>query len=248
MFHASDLRANRGGQLSGRQQAMLRAARSNSNMAMLLFVLVMSGTGAALAFSTVTSTGRTPSGELSNDAVVSLLVVLVVVLAVIIIGYLLSRNYMATLSKKQINVAKGKASVASNTENNWQMKIGSTKLRIPSLGQMAAFEPPAEYRVYYIPGPVPIILSGEQIIEGVDEDEVALEMREEGPIEQDAAMQLARGGRTILFVLGFLIVEIPLVGLLITHVSGGLRWALAIGLFVQAIGFVVYALWRLDRK
>ncbi len=246
MFQASDLRVNRSGQLSNRQQVLLRAARSNTNLAMAMFVLVMAGTGGFIAFTTAQPTGDT-SGSQSGNALTSALITVVAIVVVIVIGYLISRKYMTTLSKRQISVAKGKASIASNAENNYHVKIGSTKLRIPSSGQLAAFQPAAEYRVYYIAGPVPIILSGESIVEGVDQDEIALEMAEEGPIQQDPVMKLAKGGRTVLLVLVFMIVQVTAAGLLIGNVQGALRWVLIGALIVEAVGFAAYALWRLGR-
>jgi hypothetical protein len=246
MFQGSDLRINRGGQLSGRQQEMLRAARSNSNLALSMFVLVMAGTGGFIAFSVAQPTGDTSGGQ-SGDALTAALIAVVAIVVVIVIGWLISRKYMTTFSKRQISVAKGKASVASNVENNYQLKIGSTKLRIPSPEQMAAFQPAAEYRVYYIAGPVPVILSGENIVEGVDPDEVALEMAEELSPEQDPTMKLARGGRTVLFVMMLVIVQVIAVGLLVSQVSGALRWVIIGGLVVETIGFAVWALARLGR-
>ncbi|MEO5952764.1 MAG: hypothetical protein ABIQ44_09890 [Chloroflexia bacterium] len=247
LFQATDLRANRGGQLSKRQQAMLGAAKSNSNLALGMFLLVMLGTGGFIAYSTSSGTPST-SGTQSNDALLTTLIALVAILVVSVIGYLISRKYMATLGGRQISVAKGRASVGSNAENNYQVKIGSTKLRVPLQGQLASFDASAEYRVYYIAGPVPIILSGESIVEGVDPDEVALENAEEISGQQDPAMRLAKGGRTVLFVLMFVIVQVIAVGMLASQVAGILRWVIVGALVVEAVGFVGWVLWRFGRE
>lgn len=246
LFQATDLRANRGGQLSKRQQAMLGAAKSNSNLAFGMFLLVMMGTGGFIAFSVSSATPGT-GGTQSNNALLTTLIAMVAILVVCVIGYLISRKYMATLGRRQISVAKGKASIATNAENNYQVKIGSTKLRVPLQGQLASFDPSAEYRVYYIAGPVPIILSGEQVVEGVDQDEVALENAPELLGQQDPAMQLARGGRTVLFALLFVIVQVIAVGMLATNVTGALRWVIIAGLVVESVGFVGWVLWRFGR-
>jgi hypothetical protein len=161
VFQPADLRANRSGQISQRQAARLRAGRIGMRLGMIVFVLVMLGTVGIIALSTVQMGGAAGG----SDTLMTVGVIGAVALVVIVIGWLSSRGYMAAARSRQINVAKGLAAVVAQNvaQNNIKVKIGATTLRLLTLEQLSAFRAGAEYRVYYLAGPVPTILSAEVV-------------------------------------------------------------------------------------
>jgi membrane protein implicated in regulation of membrane protease activity len=243
LFQPADLRANRAGQISQRQTARLRAGSIGMRLGMAVFVLVMLGTLAIIALSTLQMGGG------SSDALVTVGVLGAVVLVVIVIGWLTSRGYMAAARSRQINVARGPAAVVAENvaQNNIKIKIGTTTLRLLTLEQLSAFQPGSEYRVYYLAGPVPTILSAEVVgsqalADGPDEPAL-----EDGAMQQ-AEMQTFKRGYAIVIVIGILALAIPAVGILGSSLPAGLRsiiWVILVGL---AVGIVPLALWWLGSR
>src|SRR5947209_7993440 len=92
LFHPADLRANRGGRLSKRQQTLRATAKSTTWLALAVFVLVMVGTGGIIVFSVIqTSGGGAPaSGMLAAAGLIA-----AALLIVIIVGLAVSRKYIA---------------------------------------------------------------------------------------------------------------------------------------------------------
>jgi hypothetical protein len=244
VFQPADLRANRSGQISQRQLARLRAGRTGMRLAMAVFVLVMLGTLGIIALSTMQIGG--PAG--SNDTTMTVGILGAVVLVVIVIGWLSSRGYMAAARSRQISVAKGTASIVSQNaaQNSIKIKIGATTLRLLTLEQLSAFQPGAEYRVYYLAGPVPTILSAEVVgSEALAADEPAEPASDEA---QQAEMQTFRRGYLLVVLIGVLALAIPAVAVLGSSLPPGLRSLLLLGLGILAIGFVPFALWMLRSR
>jgi hypothetical protein len=135
--------------------------------------------------------------------------------------------------------------VAENVaQNNIKIKIGATTLRVLTLEQLSAFQPGTEYRVYYLAGPVPTILSAEVV-----GSEALTDGLDEPALEADAAhqaqMQTFKRGYAIVIVIGVLALAIPAAILLAPSLPVGLRGIVWVALGVVAIGFVPFALWWL---
>jgi hypothetical protein len=243
LFSAADLQANRGGQFSPRQKARQGAAGSSMRLALGVFIFVMIGTIAIIAFSTV----RSSSAASIGDALPSLLIGSAVVGVVILIGVFSSRRYMTAARVKQISAAKGVAQVGRVRADSasFEIKIGATKLRLVTQEQLDAFQPGVEYRVFYLAGPVPTILSAEVVGTEAESDAIAA-LEKEAPVEQDRVVQLQGRARPILYVLAALVLGIPLLAIATADLTGWMRWALWAGMFAVAIGFAAWALRRLS--
>jgi len=241
LFQSADLRANRGGRITPRQQARLRAAGSNMRLAMGVFVFVMLGT---LGFFVLASR---QSGASEGGSTPTLLIVAAAIGVVILIGVLTSRGSMAATRSKRIGVAKGMAEVGRVRPDaaHFEIKIGATRLRLLTQEQLSAFQPGVEYRLFYLPGPAPTILSGE-VVGSEAEAEAGAGEEAATPVEQDSVVRLQRRARPILFVLAGLTLGIPLLALATASLTGSLRWLVWVGMFAVAAGFVVWALRRLS--
>jgi hypothetical protein len=237
-FSFTDLRANRGGQLSARQQARMRAAGSNTRLAIAIFIVVLLG---SVGFIAVTTLGSgLPVSRLT------LVITAVVVGVVILIGVLSSLKYITAQRARKISVAKGIAQAGRVREDqaNFPIKIGATSLRLLALEQLEAFQQGVEYRVFYLAGPVPTILSAEVV--GSEAELDALEASEpEAPVDQDSVVQLQRRGRAILYVLAVLALGIPLAGFAIPVLPPVLRWVAWAGLCGVSVVFIFWAVWRI---
>ncbi len=245
VFQPADLRANRSGQISQRQAARLRAGRTGMRLGMAVFVLVMLGTVGIIALSSMQMGGAAAS----SDTLMTVGILGAVVLVVIVIGWLSSRGYMAAARSRQINVAEGRAAIVAQNaaQNNIKVKIGATTLRMLTLEQLSAFQIGTEYRVYYLAGPVPTILSAEVVGSAA----LAADGPEEPPPDaaaQQAEMQTFKRGYVLVILIGVLALAIPAVGLLASSMPAGLRGVVWIVLGIVAIGFVPFALWMLGTR
>jgi hypothetical protein len=242
VFQPADLRANRSGQISQRQAARLRAGSIGMRLGMAVFVLVMLGTVGIIAL----STAQMGDAAGSSDTLVTVGTIGAVALVVIVIGWLASRGHMAAARSRQINVAKGPAAIVAQnaSQNNIKIKIGTTTLRLSTLEQLLAFQPGAEYRVYYLAGPVPPILSAEALGSEALADDSPEEPGSEANAAQQAEMQTFKRGYMLVILVGILALAIPAVGLLASS-SRGILWVV---LGIVAIGFVPFALWLLRSR
>jgi hypothetical protein len=236
-FEAADLAANRAGRLSPRQTALLHAGRRGMQLSLAVFVVVMLGSVGLVAF----FNGRlhTPGGSLSGVGVAA-----GVALAVVLVGYLLSRPYLSAVRSPQLSVARGQVEIVSEALDDCRVRISGTELRLPDADALPAFQPGVEYRVYYLAGPVTNVLSGEALSGGGIS-------REPGPYaEADAAERAAASAQIGLFrrayvivvLLGILALGIPLAGVLVSDLPARLRPLAWIGLLAVASGFVWLAL------
>jgi hypothetical protein len=239
VFQPADLRANRSGQISQRQAARLRAGGIGMRLGMAVFALVMLGTVGIIALSTAQMGG-------GSDTLVTVGTVGAVALVVMVIGWLASRGYMAAARSRQINVAKGPAAIVAQSadQNNIKIKIGTTALRLSTLEQLLAFQPGAEYRVYYLAGPAPTILSAEALGSEALASDGPEEPGSEAKAEQQAEMQTFKRGYVLVILVGILALAIPAVGLLASSLRG-IAWVV---LGIVAIGFVPFALWLLRSR
>ncbi len=153
VFTQRDFAENCEGRLSERQVASLRAGRFGARIAAVLFIVVMLGTVALVVGSSIKSTL-----DVSPLVMVSLVFVVTVSIAV---SLFLSLKYVRPLHSRAVKTAVGLATdfVADVERNTFRLRIGDTTLRISSAEQLCAFLPDMEYRVHYLPGAMPLILS-----------------------------------------------------------------------------------------
>jgi len=136
-----------------------RAAGASLCLAVVIFIVVMLATLGVVAFGAIRS-GATNSLQ---DSLPTLLIVAVVVVEVILVGVLTSLRYMTAARVKQISVASGLAQVGKVREDGsyFEFKFGKTRLRLLTVEHLEAFQPGVAYRVHYLAGAVPFILSAE---------------------------------------------------------------------------------------
>jgi hypothetical protein len=244
LFSGADLRANRSGRLSPRQQNRLRAAGGSQRLALAVFVVVMAGTLAVILFGALLSSSR--SGLEPGTLVLPLAIIAAVIGGVILIGLLTSRRYMLGAQIKQMVMAQGPAAVGRvrSEAAQFEIRIGAAKIRLLTQEQLEAFQPAVEYRVFYLPGPAPMVLSAEVI---GTEAEAEVDAQDEPPVEQDAVIKMQRQARSILIVLAALVLGIPLLGFAASALPAGLRWAVWVALLAVAVGFAYWALRRLGK-
>jgi hypothetical protein len=247
LFHPADVRANRSGQLSPRQQARKRAGGKTMLLAMGIFVVVMLCTIGIVAFAAWQS--GTFGGPDNRDMLISMAGIAVGVGMVILIGFLTSWRYMRTTLSKQISVAEGSAAFGKVRAEaaHFEIKIGATNLRLLTEEQQTAFQPGIEYRVFFLAGPAPTILSAEVIGTEAEAETYGREA-ETAPIEQDVVLLRQRRAVPLLFALAGLVLCIPIVGIAASSLPDDLRFLIMAGLCAVAIGFVPLALWFLGRR
>jgi hypothetical protein len=243
LFSSADLRANRTGLLSARQQARQRAAGASMGLGMLIFFLVMVGTLGVIAFGSLAS--GTSSSLTSPEMLTTLAIAGVVIGLVIVFGYFSSQKYMAAARAKTLQKAEGEAQIGKIREDaaHFEVKIGRTKIRLLTQEQLDTFQVGTAYRVFYLPGPVPTILSAEVI---GTEAEADLMDEPEAALEQDVVLQRHQAARPVVIVLAVLALGIPLVGFAAASLPSFLRSGVMLVLLVAAIGFVFWALRKMS--
>jgi hypothetical protein len=244
-FEAADLAANRAGVLSPRQAALLRAGRTGMILSLAVFAVVMVGTvGLVILF----NRRLDPAGSWASGVGVAAAVAGIV----IAIGYVMSRAHLAAARSRQLSVARGAPEVLSDAADDCRIRIGPTPLRLAGQAQVEAFRPGTEYRVYYLAGPVALVLSAETL-PGQD----AGSIEAPGTAGADAAerataaaqVAVVRRGYVVVILLGVLALGIPVAGVLVGDLPPGLRPIAWIGLLTVSIGFVWLALgWLRPRR
>ena len=236
-FEAADLTANREGRLSPRQTALLGAGRAGMWLSLGVFAVVMLGSVGLVAFFNWRL--ETPGGWGRGVGVAAAIAVVVVA-----IGYMVSRRHLSAACSRRVMVARGPIEILSETEQDCRVRIGGTVLRLPGVDTVEAFQPGAEYRVYYLAGPVAMILSGESLTdqgpsvgEDVDPDASALEHA-----TASAQIVVVRRGYVIVVLLGVLALGIPVAGSLVNDLPPRLRPLAWIGLLVVAVGLAWLAI------
>jgi hypothetical protein len=249
LFEEIDVRANRAGRLSRRQLARFQLAGRNVALSFVVFALVMLGSAAFVGFMQIQSGSASLAERLADPSTLTVVAaVLTVAILVVGIGAVISRRYVSALSNRQFNVARGPAEVASASDNNYHIRIGPTRLRLPAEEQLQAFQPGAEYRVYFLHGPVATVLSAE-VASQAEIDLRPLTPEEEAALPApDPLAQTAGRAWVVLAALGLMALCIPVAGVLTTRLPDALRCAVFGGLLVAAILFVPAAIWVLSPR
>jgi hypothetical protein len=217
-------------------------------MGLVVFIFVMLGTFGFILFMQTQSQKRTVldispqvAERVANEQWTSLIIFSAVIGVVIlgtIVWFLIQRARSAT---HQISVAKGPVESVSNDQANYniKIKIGETVLRLTTLEQLEAFASGVEYRVFYLAGARPIILSAEVV--GRETADVKINEQDEER-EHIKFMQLQKRGRVVAVIVGLFAVIIPFLGVAASHLPKDWRSFAWILLLVIAIGFVCFAL------
>ena len=240
-FLAADVSANRLGHITPRQSALIRAASASLRIGIIIFIVVMLGTfGVFLVISFASdSTGS------NQEFRTTLTILAIVILAVIIIGLWTSRHYLVMPDARQIQVAQGKFHVTAKNalQNNIRIKIGPTLFLLQTLDQLAAFVEGTEYRIFYLPGTFPFVLSA--YVVGTESEFENL--RESAGIDSSAKeiLNRHRSARGVAILTGLLALGIPLIGVGASVLPESMRWIVFGALFLGALGFVPFALWRM---
>jgi len=242
LFYSRDLLANRAGQLSERQQARQQAAGVSLRLGMTIFIVVMVGTLGVIAFASLTS--GTSQSLTDPEMLTTLGIAGGVIGLVILLSFLFSgRNYLKAVRETKIKVAEGEAQVGKVKEDaaHFEIKIGKAKIRLLTLEQLEAFEMGTAYRVYYLPGPIPTILSGE--VMGTEAEAHQL-LESETPLENDAILEGHQRMRPVGIVLAVLALGIPLTVFAASSLPGILRIIVFLMALGASVGFVFWALRR----
>lgn len=239
LFSSTDLLANRAGRLSPRQEARQDAAGLGIKTGMAVAAFVLLGTLGVIAVFSLTS--GTSSGLDDPDLWTTLAIAGGILGLITVVSYFSSRRHVAATKNRLIKVAEGEARQGKIRADaaHFEITIGKTGLRLLTEDQLEAFNPGESYRVYYLPGPIPAILSGEVI---GTEAEAAQFIELEPPIEEDDVLQRQHKGRRVAMIVGILAIAFPLVLAAASSLPGILFLLVFAGLLGIGIAFVFWAL------
>lgn len=239
LFDNADLRANRSGRLSPRQQARLQATAGSQRLVLLVFAVVLA---AGLVFILLFGTASDGGNELSLQTA---LLAIAATGGTLLIGYLISQPFLLRSGSQQAMLATGTAipGRVKPEAARFEILIGAARLRLSTEEHFRAFEPGVEYRLFYLPGPVAMILSGEVIGTEAESDPVPGEAA--ALLADDVVLGRSRSARWVIIGLGLLVIAIPAAGYAAAALPGGLRAVAYAGLLGIAIGFTYWALKRL---
>jgi len=233
-FDAADLAANRAGRLSPRQDTLLRAGRRGMQLSLAVFAVVMVGSVGLVAFF------NQRSGMSENKS--SIAVAAAVALVVIVVGYIQSRRHLAAAGSRKLSAAQGPAEILSDASDDCRVRFGQTSLRLPGVEALEAFVPGSEYRVYYVAGPVALVLSGETLAHAMSRRDPAADTDAEEHATASAQIGIVRRGYVIVALIGLLALGLPVAGVLARDLPPRLQLLVWMGLLGVASGFVWFAL------
>jgi hypothetical protein len=235
-FDAADLAANRAGRLSPRQDALLRAGRRGMQLSLAVFAVVMVGSVGLVAFFNRRSGMSENKGGIAVAAGVALVV--------IVVGYIQSRRHLSAAGSRKLSAAQGPAEILSGAPEACRVRFGQTSLRLPGVDALEAFVPGSEYRVYYVAGPVALVLSAESLARGMSPGDPAADADADAEEHAAASAQIGivRRGYVIVVLIGLLALGLPVAGVLARDLPPRLQLLAWIGLLGVASGFVWLAL------
>ncbi len=239
LFSGRDLLDNRAGRLSPRQEARQQSLGSSLKVGLAFFLVVMLGSVALAAFFS-SSTGSFIGFD-HPDTQISLSI-LAVVFGVILVASIFSwRKQYAAAKSGLLQKAEGEVSLGKIKPNSasFEIKVGRAKIRLLTEEQLQAFQIGTAYRVFYIPGPIPKILSAEVI---GTEDEAALLAESEPPLEADLELQAQKRGRRAVAILAGLSLCFPLVLFVASDLPGFWFSLVFVALFAIGMFFVAWVL------
>ena len=152
-----------------------------------------------------------------------------------VVGYLLSRGHIRTAGIQRLSAAHGQCEIVSDAEEDCRIRIGTTELRLPGAEQLEAFQPGTEYSVYYLAGPVPLVMSAERFSGGAETPDAAADDEERATAGDQVAV--VRRGYVIVVLLGALALGIPVAGVMAGDLPPGPRPVAWVALLAVTIGF-----------
>jgi hypothetical protein len=237
-FAAADREANRQGRLTKVQEARLRSASGGARLGLAVFALATLGSVGAVLLPGL-------SDGLPHASPGAGIAALAGVLAVAV-GIAVSLPYLGALRGRRIAVAEGTAQAGRRED---AVRIGATELRLPSQEQRDAFLPGEPYRVFYLPGPVPLVLSAETL--GAPSGRRAAAespAQEEARAAADPALRLARRARWLVVGIGVFVLQ-ALALVVAAPALAPREWSTLLAvLFAEAVAVVVVALVALRRR
>jgi hypothetical protein len=217
LFSSRDLLANRAGRLSPLQEARQQALGASLKVGIAFFIIVM--LGSLVFFGVASVASGTFTGFNDPDTQITLSILAGVFGLILVVGYFSSRKHTAVARSKLVQKAEGQVQRGTIREDAafFEIKVGRTKLRLLTETQLEAFNVDLAYRVYYIAGPTPTILSAEVI---GTEDEAAAHVELESPVEHDAVIKSQKRARRIVAIVALLSLCFPFLMLLAGNLSG----------------------------
>jgi len=240
-FSSRDLLANRAGGLSERQKARQSAAGTSLKVGIGFFVVVMLGSLGVFFF--FTSASGANEGASSFDTMVSTGILIGVFALILVVSLFGSQKHLAAAKEKQIQKAEGEAGHGKIRADsaNFEIKIGRTKIRLITEEQLEAFRVGERYRVHFLPGPMPVILSAEVI---GTEAEADSSIEPADSVEDDLVIQQHKRARPVVVVLAVLTLGFPLGMLAASTLPESLRCVVWLALLGVGFAFVAWALRR----
>jgi hypothetical protein len=234
-FDATDLAANRRGELSPRQRAIRQTGRIAMRLAFAVFAIVLLGAAGLVAVPALPgASAGTASGSVWAVAV-----------AAIAIGWLVARPALAGARGRTIRVARGRAEPAPPEAGprGRRVCIGATVLPVLTDEQLAAFVPGVDYRVWYLEGsPVPTILSAEATgAPPLSPTAPAPAIPTDAPTAPDHRLRTIRRGMLLVVAIGALALAIPVLGAAADRWAAPWRAVLWLALLAVAIGLAPFA-------
>ena len=225
-FDAADLAANRAGRLSPRQDALLRAGRRGMQLSLAVFAAVMVGSVGLVAFF---NRRLETSGRLRAASAVAAGVALVVDRRGLPPEPPLSLG--GPLPAAQRGAGAGRDRLGCPRRLPGPVRRGR-RCGCPERTPSPAFQPGVEYRVYYLAGPVALVLSAESLSRGTTSREPAADADADAAEHAAASAQIGivRRGYVIVVLIGLLALGIPVAGVLVRDLPPRLRPLAWIGL------------------
>lgn len=244
-FSSRDLLANRAGKLSERQKARQSAAGVSLKFGIAFFVFIMFGTLAIIAFFSSATGANEGASEFDN--MVSIVVLVSVFSLVLLISIFASRKQLAATREKQIQKVEGEASHGKLRADaaHFEIKIGRTKVRLLTPEQLESFQVGISYRVYFLPGSMPTILSAEVIGTEAEAEQFS---EPADSIEDDEILKQHQRSRPVVVLLALLTLGFPLAIFVVSSLTETLRCVAMFALLGIGIGFITWALRRTSAK
>jgi hypothetical protein len=170
-FTDDDLVANRAGRLSPTQQARMSKMRGRAQVANLVFGAVF--VVILIVIAVVVLPGVLAPQPAGSSAVPPgiIALVLVGVLGIIVLSVLRSRRKLQGVAGAVLTT-EGEAKTRSGavdvgdgagTASIYRLTVGSVTFPLSSADQLAPFESGKRYRVYYVKGTLPVVVSAEPV-------------------------------------------------------------------------------------
>lgn len=173
-FTPDDLRANRAGTLTPRQEELLENFLSGRQKSILrMFIVYLVGFSLLIFISLLAPVAlgnRELDSLIAKDLPIFVLVI-TTLCGIITFDWILDRWLMRDVTNKKMRKAEGIASVKSRVipggaepYTDYYLFLGQTRFHFSYPGQAQAFEDGQHYRIYYVKNyPVPFILSVERL-------------------------------------------------------------------------------------